>query len=186
MTADNFISCQQCGGAMVQTSPPGQSPLIVKCQYCGHEEGAIVDPPAPWKPDQDAANQSAVIVRRQKGPASAQELRNLRQLDPAFAEMPAKEAAALIGASEELNLGAHDLDKANALADQARAFGFEAMVQSPPREEQAADDLTFWDWFTATPTTVDGQGQTIHFGCVLVALVGALSLIALVIFLISR
>ena len=53
MTEHDPEVCGKCGGAMKRVSPLNESPLIMRCEDCGHEFWAEGQIPPPWPPADD-------------------------------------------------------------------------------------------------------------------------------------
>ncbi|MFC1813333.1 hypothetical protein ACFL03_11670 [Thermodesulfobacteriota bacterium] len=53
--SEPFSECIKCGNNMVRVSEENASPLIVKCQKCGHREYAEVQIPPPWPAESGTA-----------------------------------------------------------------------------------------------------------------------------------
>jgi len=75
--------CRQCGEVMEPVSPENTSPLVMRCQVCGHEEYREVQiaPPWPARPDCPRGDwQNAEPSRKKK--ALRKSLRPPISIDP--------------------------------------------------------------------------------------------------------
>ena len=128
MSDHNYESCSRCGGALLRISPPNNSPLIMRCQECGHEEGAVIDVPPSW-PLEEGPKYVRVVVSRDGQAARAKELHALRKLSRELAELPLDDLAKQVSAAVEVDLGVYIFPQAVGLVEQATAYGLCATIK---------------------------------------------------------
>ena len=159
MQADNFLKCRQCKGLMHQVSPANQSPLIMKCRACGHQEHAEIHIGPEGFFDEQESEFRRVLIYRQGEKTTAAETRVIRQLVPELGSLPMHEAVRRIEEGPCIDLGFHSLEEAQALVEEVAAQGVDARL-IPPEEngDMEQDGQRFFGPFGA-PVTVGEPGQ---------------------------
>lgn len=172
---------------MRQVSEPDQSPLTMECRYCGHREHAEIQPPPPWAGETEETEYRRVVVRREAGRPSADELRGLRFLSEDLASRPLGEVAKLVGEGTAVDLGVLPIEEAEDLAKRASGFGFDAEVQDPGQDSGVEEEKAGWGFDRRNPfglpvTVGDPEDDSviIPFYCLLFVAVGVLVVLTVV------
>lgn len=181
---NNFLTCRQCKGLMHQVSPPDQSPLIMECRACGHQEQAEIH----IGPEGFFAGQELeyrrVLIYRQGEKATAAEVQAIRKLVPELGRLPMHEAVRRIEEGPCIDLGFHPLEEARTLVEEVAAHGLDVrLVPTEEDRDMEQNRQRFFGPFGA-PVSVGEPGQDtliLPFG--LLALLVVILLIVLVVFL---
>lgn len=165
-----FYQCEQCGTAMQQVSAANQSPLVMRCPHCGHEEMAEIQLSPEFAPlDKQGCR---LVVYRQGETFSSQEIAAIRKLSERWQSMELSAALQQLQEMYSVDLGFWEHEQAQAMAERGLALGLDIRLADPQLAEPESEDGHGF----GAPVSV-GEGTIIPFAYILLALVGVAGLL---------
>lgn len=177
MNYDHFVICKMCQTKLVCISLPDTSPVIMECPKCGHREYAEILLSPPWPPVSDKELNNRILIHRKVGPASAHELKALRQLHPDFKSLTIDDLKEMISTLKVIDMGVFYKDDAQKLIAKSQQLGLQATLEQVEipfsiSDHEDTNKTHFWENFGAPVSVGDPESdeQIIPFVWIIVIL----------------